>query len=345
MDNQPQNNQEQEVDLVPVFVWISNGFKGLFNGIGKAIKGLGHFLVLFLIFIQKNLIIVGLATVLGIAAGWYLNSQSGNQFTAQVLVKPNFKSTGQLISNVTYYQSLIEQEDFDKLGKELNISTDKAAKISSLDINPEFNDTELLEEYDKLARRSDTMALDNFTFEGFKAAKRDIDYEFQLIDISSTDRTVLEDVLENVIKVKENSIIKAERQALKETADFDLKAMSYQLSELDSLIAAYQTAIKSSDVKGGNGTNLYLGDQKPSEALKNLFDQKRNILYNMSVVRKEKYSYDNTVNIASQFIKKGTIEKKHYRLKGALIGLGFGLLIALFPLVWRFLKNYEKENA
>ncbi|GAK92455.1 hypothetical protein JCM19298_2943 [Nonlabens ulvanivorans] len=47
----------------------------------------------------------------------------------------------------------------------------------------------------------------------------------------------------------------------------------------------------------------------------------------------------------SQYIKKGVIEKKHYRLKGAFIGLGFGLLIALFPLVWRFLKNYEKENA
>ena len=345
MDNQPQNNQEQEVDLVPVFVWISNGFKNLFNGIGNLFKGIGHFLVLFLIFIQKNLIVVALASILGIAAGWYLRSQSKNQFTAQIVVQPNFNSAGQLISNVTYYQSLIDQQDFDKLGKELDIDTEKAAKISSLDIRPEFNDTELLSEYDKLARKSDTMALENFTFEGFKAAKRDADYQYQLIQVASQDRSVLENAINNIINVKENSYIKAGRQALKETADFDLKSLNYQLGEMDSLIAAYQTAIKSSDVKGGNGTNLYLGDQKPSEALKNLFDQKRSILYQMSLVRQDKYSYDKTINVVSKFIKKGTVEKNHYTLKGAFIGLGFGLLLALFPIVWRFLKNYEKENA
>ncbi|GAK88217.1 hypothetical protein JCM19297_2730 [Nonlabens ulvanivorans] len=345
MENQPQNNQEQEVDLVPVFVWISNGFKNIFTGVGNLLKGIGHFLILFLIFIQKNLIIIAITSIAGIALGWYLNLKSSDQFTAQIVVKPNFKSAGQLISNINYYQSLVEQEDFEKLSQELNTSRDKTSKITSLSIRPEFNDTELLEEYDQLARKSDTMALENFTFEGFKAAKRDQDYQFQLIEVSSKDRTVLENLIDDVIRVKENSIIKSEQQALKETADFDLKSMNYQLIELDSLIAAYQTAIKSSDVQGGNGTNLYLGDQKPSEALKNLFDQKRNILYTMSSVRKDKYSYGSTINVVSQYIKKGVIEKKHYRLKGAFIGLGFGLLIALFPLVWRFLKNYEKENA
>ena len=246
---------------------------------------------------------------------------------------------------MTYYQSLVEEQDFDKLAKELNTSPEKAAKISSFEIRPEFNDIELLQEYDELARSSDTMALENFTFEGFKAAKRDMDYQFQLVQVTSQDRGILENVIGNIIEVKENSIIKAERQALKETAGFDLKAMSYQLSELDSLIVAYQTAIKSSDVKGGTGTNLYLGDQKPSEALKNLFNQKRRLLDDTSEIRKDKYSFDKAINVVSQYIKKGSIEKKHYRLKGALIGFGFGLLIALFPLVWRFLKKYEKENA
>ncbi|WP_438961165.1 hypothetical protein [Nonlabens sp.] len=345
MENQPQNNQEQEVDLVPVFVWISNGFKNFFNGIGKLFKGIGHFLVLLLIFIQKNLIIVGLASILGIAGGWYLRSQSKNQFTAQVLVKPNFKSAGQLISNITYYQSLLEQQDFKKLSKELEINPEQASKISGLDIKPEFNDTELLKEYDELARETDTMALENFTFEGFKEAKRVADYQHYLIEVSSQDRAVLESVIDDVIKVEENSIIKAQRLALKETAVFDLKSINYQLTEIDSLIAAYQTAIKSSDVKGGNGTNLYLGDQKPSETLRSLFYHKGALLEEMSDIRKDKYSYDNTINLVSQFIKKGTVEKKHYTLKGAFIGLGFGLLIALFPVLWRFLKNYEKEHA
>lgn len=43
MENQPQNNQEQEVDLVPVFVWISNGFKNIFTGVGNLLKGIVTF--------------------------------------------------------------------------------------------------------------------------------------------------------------------------------------------------------------------------------------------------------------------------------------------------------------
>lgn len=345
MENQPQNNQEQEVDLVPVFVWISNGFKNLFNGIGNIFKSIGHFLILFLIFIKKNLIIVALTSILGIAGGWYLKSQLSNVYSAKILVKPNFKSAAQLISNINHYNSLIEQNDYNNLATALKTTQENAAMLTGMEISAEFNETELLQEYDELARESDTMALDNFTFEGFMRAKRDIDYEFHNIQVTANNRDVLENVIPQVISVNENSMIKAQRMALKETADFDLKTKEYQLVEIDSLIAAYESAIKSSDISSGSGTNIHLGDQRPSEALNQLFNQKRYLLEEMSEIREDKYTYDETVHTVSQFITKGTLEKKHYRLKGALVGFGLGLLIALIPVVFRFLNEYEKNNA
>ena len=345
MENQPQNNQEQEVDLVPVFVWISNGFKNLFNGVGNIFKSIAHFLILFLIFIKKNLIVVAITSILGIAGGWYLKDQVSKVFSAEVLVKPNFKSAAQLISNINYYNSLIDQDDHAKLATALTISKEKAASLTGMSISPEFNETELLQEYDALARESDTMALENFTFEGFMAAKRDIDYEFHSIEISAVDRDLLETVIDKAIQVQENTMIKAQRMALKETAAFNLKTKQNQLVEIDSLIAAYESAIKSSDISSGSGTNIHLGDQKPSEALNQLFSQKRYLLDEMSDIREDKYAYDETVHKVSQFITKGTLEKKHYRLKGALVGFGLGLLIALIPVVFRFLNEYEKNNA
>lgn len=345
MDQPNNQNQEQEVDLVPVFVWISNGFKNLFKGIGNLFKGIGHFLILFLIFIKKNLIIVGITSILGIAAGWYLKNQISDLHSAQVLVKPNFKSAAQLISNINYYNSLIEQEDYSRLAAVLKISEDDARTISGMEITPEFNETELLQEYDALARESDTMALDNFTFEGFMAAKRDIDYEFHNVAISATDRNVLENIISQAINVNENSMIKAQRMALKETAEFDLSTKRNQLIEIDSLIAAYESAIKSSDIGTASSTSIHLGDQQPSDVLKDLFNQKRYLLDEMSEIRKDKYIYGQTIHTVSQFITKGTLEKKHYRLKGALVGLGLGLLIALIPVVFRFLNEYEKNNA
>ncbi len=345
MDQPNNQNQEQEVDLVPVFVWISNGFKNLFNGIGNIFKSIGHFLILFLIFIKKNLIIVGITSILGIAGGWYLKDQISNVYSAKVLVKPNFKSVAQLISNINHYNSLTEQEDYTSLSKALAISQEKAATLQGMEITAEFNETELLQEYDALARESDTMALENFTFEGFMAAKRDIDYEFHSIEITGNDRDVLESVIPQIINVEENTMIKAQRMALRETTTFDLKTKENQLVEIDSLIAAYESAIKTSDISSGSGTNIHLGDQRPSEALNQLFNQKRYLLEEMSEIREDKYTYGETIHTVSQFITKGTLEKKHYRLKGALIGFGLGLLIALIPVVFRFLNEYEKNNA
>lgn len=342
-NNEPQ--QEQEVNLLPVFVWISNGFKNLFKSIGVTLKSIAHFIVLFFIFIKKNWIIVLSTTIIGIAIGWYLKVENKNIYTASAIVKPNFKSTAQLIANVNYYNSLVEQKNTSMLAQELQLNQQQVASIESLNIQPEFNETELLEEYDRLARKSDSVALENFTFKGFMAAKRPVDYEYHSIKVNGTDNTTLEKVIEKVIHIEENSMIKAQKQALKETADFDLKIMQQQLTELDSLIMAYKTAITNTSSSTSVTTQFIIGDQAASESLKDLFDRKQFLLSKIAQTREDKYSFNHTVQMVSQYIKKGFIEKKHYRLKGALIGLGIGLLLALIPVFVRFLNHYEKQHA
>ena len=74
--NDPQNREEQEVDLVPVFVWIGDGIKGFFRAIGNFFKAIGHAFILFLIFLQKNIILIGAFVVLGIVLGYYMESAS-----------------------------------------------------------------------------------------------------------------------------------------------------------------------------------------------------------------------------------------------------------------------------
>lgn len=343
MNNQPDQNQEQEVDLVPVFVWISNGFKNIFKGIGNVFKAMAHFMILFLIFIKNNIILLSIFLVLGAALGMYLSKESKKNFTSQLRVQPNFESAGQLISNVEYYNSLVDQEDFKTLGTELGISSDEASQLKNFNIEADFNDTELLDEYDFMARRADTMALENYTFEGFKAAKRDIDYQFYKIEIQSSDRSVLEKIVPQIIKVSDNPLINARRTASRETTAFNIAKMEYEIQGIDSLISAYQVAIKNSSSDGSNGTNVFVNGASKSEHFKDLFNEKASILFNLEKERENKYAYENTVNIVSYFVKKGTITKKHLTVTYALVFLGLGLLIALLPLVLRFLNNYQKE--
>jgi hypothetical protein len=341
MDNQPNNNQEKEVDLVPVFVWISNGFKNLFKAIEGFFKGIAHFLVLTLIFIKNNVILLGIFFIAGGVLGNYFSRESKKTFTAQLRVQPNFQSAAQLISNLEYYNSLVYQEDFLALADELGITAPEAEQLKSFEIKADFNDTELLKEYDGFARSSDTMALENFTFEGFKAAKRDIDYEYYTVQISGNDKKALGKAATYAVQVEDNPVIKGLRLSSIETNTFNIKSLEYQLTEIDSLVHAFQTAIKSTDSQSQASTNVYMGDQRNTNTFSDLFNQKAATLYRLKEAREDKYSFDNTVNISSYFVKQGTIEKQYLTMKGAFIFLGFGLLFALTPVVLRFLKSYK----
>lgn len=345
MSDQPNNQEEKEVDLVPVFTWIGNGFKNLFKAIGDVFKGIGNFLVLTLLFMKKHLVLLAVLFLIGAGLGYYLDLQNKKSFNAILRVQPNFNSAAQLISNINLYQSLIEQEDFASLANKLEINEEQAQTLGSFEIEASYTDNELLAEYDALARKSDTMALMNFTFEGFKAAKRDIDYEFYKVIIAGTDREVVNKVSEPAVTVQDNSGIKALRQSAKENNAFDLKVLEYQLQETDSLIASYQKAIAGNSTSGASsGTNLYLGDQKPSDALKDLFGQKSTLLYKISEAREDKYKFAKTVNVLSQYVTKGSVEKKHYKIKLAFIFLGCGMLLALIPLLWSYLNRLESQR-
>jgi len=341
--NDDQKREEQEVDLVPIFVWISNGFKNFFNAIGSFFKAIGHALILFLVFLQRNIILIGAFLLAGLALGYYLDTNLKSNFSAQLRVAPNFGSTAQLISNINYYNSLADEKDYQRLSQELKITTAEAEQLKSFDIEPSYNDTELLKEYDKLARASDTMALDNFTFEGFKKAKREIDYEFYEITAKAEKRSVLEKAIPALLEVKENAAIKAASLAMKESIKFNLESSTYQLRELDSLIVAYQQMIRTNQPNGGN-TNLYMGDQKSSDHLMNLFYQKQSLLKKLEELREEKYESENVVNIVSEYVVRGSIKKEHLKLK-LLIGFFIlGTLVAAIPSIWRFLKTYPSTS-
>ncbi len=343
MEQYNQNREEQEVDLVPVFVWISNGFRNFFRAIGAFFKGIGHAIILFFVYLQRNIILIGIFLIAGLALGFYLDSNSKSNYAAQLRVSPNFRSAAQLISNINYYNSLAEEEEYARLSQELGITQEQAADLKSFAIKPSYNDTELLKEYDKLARSADTMALDNFTFNGFKDAKREIDYEFYEITARSKSRANLELIMEKLVAVKENAGIKAARFASLESISFNIQAKRYQLSELDSLIVSYQKMI-SSNQSNGSSTNLYLSDSESTDKLMNLFTQKQSLLYQLELLREDQYASENIVNIESQYIVQGTIKNTYIKYKVLLAFFLLGILVAALPTFWRFLRAYPTTN-
>ncbi|MGB3590284.1 MAG: hypothetical protein WBA16_01230 [Nonlabens sp.] len=343
MSNLPIEQQEQEVDLVPVFQWIGNGFKRFFRGIGSFFKAIATGFVLFLIFIKNNIILIGVVTTIGLALGIYKSYQGRQTYSAVVRVKPNFDSNSQIISQIKNKRSLIREGAYDRLASELGISREEAETLNDFDIEPFYNDTELLREYDQMSRNSDTMALKETSFDDFKDAMRPEDYEVLEVTINADSKVALQASIDKAIVVEETADIKARKLASRETVKFNIKAITYQLTELDSLISSYQEAIRNNVSTGGNSTNLYMTDQDQASVLQDLFVQKSILLRSLENERIKFYSYDDTIVLLSSSIVKGSMSKKSPNWVYPFIFLGFGLLIALIPVLWRALNTYEQN--
>jgi len=344
MDPNQKQQQEQEVDLIPIFKYIGDGIKGFFRAIGKFFGAIFHFFVLFLIFIKNNFILLAVMAIIGAGLGYFLDTKTKEIYSAELRVKPYFNSSSQLIANVELYNSLVGEEDFEKLAKELGITLEQARQLDDFEINPSFTDNELLLEYDQITKKADSMAQMHYSFKSFKNSKREMDYNYYLVDVIGKDREAVVTAAEKAVIVKENSAIKAEKEARIESVNFDIKALNYQLTELDSIINSVQKAIKREKIEdGGVNTNLYLGDRQTSTTLGELFEQKQDIQEQLSLRRLDKKYYENTINIVSQFVKRGKIDESRNKIVLAVIFFGLGLLIALIPVLWKALNNYQKQ--
>jgi hypothetical protein len=89
-----QKNNEEEVDLGSLFIIIGRGFSKFFNFIGNIFKGIFHGIISTLIFLKDNIIKIGVATFIGMVLGIFLEVKKGDTYESELLLEPNFKSTG-----------------------------------------------------------------------------------------------------------------------------------------------------------------------------------------------------------------------------------------------------------
>ena len=99
MSQNTKNSENQEIDLS----LISDKIKGFFDGIAFSIfKGI--------LFLKRNLIILGVLFVTGVGIGIFLDT-TNNSYDSEIIVKPNFGSTDYLYSKIDLLESKIKERD------------------------------------------------------------------------------------------------------------------------------------------------------------------------------------------------------------------------------------------
>ena len=113
----PQNNEDQEIDLVVISKKISNFFNGINTSIFRAIQ-----------FFIRNWIIVLILILAGFGFGWFLD-KTQKSYKHEIIVAPNFGSTDYVYSKINLINSKIKEGDTLFLKNTVGILQPKNLKI------------------------------------------------------------------------------------------------------------------------------------------------------------------------------------------------------------------------
>jgi uncharacterized membrane protein len=98
-NNQPNNPEDQEIDLSQIF-----------QKIGKLFDWINTFLFKCIQFFVKNAILILILLVIGVGLGFYLD-ETKKTYDHQIIVTPNFESTDYLYSKIGLIESKIKERD------------------------------------------------------------------------------------------------------------------------------------------------------------------------------------------------------------------------------------------
>lgn len=345
-NQQNKNNEEEEVDLGSLFIIIEKGFSNLFTFIGNIFKGIFHFLISILIFFKENFIKITIATVIGFIIGVFLEVRKPVKYGAELLVKPNFKSTRQLYNNIHYFNELVAQQKTETLQKVFNLDIEEAASLKKFEIEPLKIEKDIVSAYDELILEVDTLAISNYEFLEFKSTFTDFDYKVHKIIVEAEKNNVFDSLTEVIISsIKENNYFNRLKNLT--NADVNRKDSLYKqdLIQLDSLRKVYMKVLLEDSKKQTSGTNIDLGNEISTNKELELYNISRRLNSDLEEITSQKSENYEVINVISNFQSLGykiTGITKNYAF---LLAFLFGGSLVIFLLLRKlnvYLENYKK---
>ncbi len=349
MADQPVNqNNSDEIDLGQLFQMIGRGFQRFFNFIGSIFKGIFHLIMLFLLFVQKNIIVIAAAVIIGGVGGFILDKVSPEKYISRMVVEPNFNSVQQLYNNIAFYNDLAKAQDSVALATALDITEHEAATVKEIFTDSYSDENQKIKLFDQFIKELDTTTIKAIDYENYLENFNSLDARFHQISVISTDNRVAKKAQPAIINsISVNEYFKLQKKINDENLDLQEEIYKKQLIEIDSLQSLYRTVMVKEADKPMQGTNINLAEGGESQGRELALIQEKDILKEKLVELNEQRANKSTiVNVISDFPTRGVEQKGiwnsyKFKLPLVLLILVFGVL-ALLELN-KYLKTYNKE--
>jgi hypothetical protein len=349
MAEQSNKNASEEMDLGQLFQLIGKGFQKIFDFIGSIFRGVFHLIILFLLFIQKNLIALATAVVIGVILGFLADMYKTPKYISRMVVEPNFNSVQQLYNNIDFYNDLAKAKDSLTLSNALEISVSDAATLKKVFVDSYSDENQKVQLFDEFVRELDTTTVKALDFESYLKNFNSMDARFHQISLIATDDEVAKKVQSAIVKsISANEYFQLQKKINDENLDLQEKIYNQQLIEIDSLQQLYKRVLVKEADKPMQGTSINLAENGQSQNKELALVQEREILKNRLVLlNKERANKSSILNIISDFPARGVKVKgvfNNYVIIAPLFLIGLVSLFLILLSINRFLKNYNKTK-
>ena len=241
--NTPQPSEE--VDLGQLFKMIGNAFQRLFQFIGSIFNTLFLAFVWFVFFIRKRAVVLLIAAVAGLVLGLIMNKTSPPTYKSSITVKQNYATGENLYGSVDYYNSLLNDGDYEVLGRILGLKKNISEDIIGIEIEPIITDNDRVVMFDKYISGLDSLAASKVEYEVFVENIEDYKHQMQQISIKSKTRANFKNVFDNVIGDINTNIFFINEQA-KDLTELNQQkaALEQSLAQSDSLQRTYKRVLE-----------------------------------------------------------------------------------------------------
>jgi hypothetical protein len=346
--NTPPQNSE-EVDLGQLFNAIGNAFAKVFNFIGSIFKAIFSVFIYSIKAVIDHIKVISTVIVVFAILGYGLEKITPKTYSSQTLVKPYFDSKYQLVSNIDYFNSLIEDESYNKLIEIFEIPEEEAKEIISFEIEagPE-SENQKLKEYNNFLKTIDSTMAQDISYDEF-LENRDIyassSYKITVNsfkkDIFKSLETGLNSSFNNTYSEKKmkkrDSIIYIEKQNILSS-----------LASVDSLQKVYievlkeESKSKSNTISLGEGFSLEPEKSKTKEY--ELLNKEIELKKELQALNKLSIEEDVLYDTIAEFQEIGYVSKsllKKYSM--VLPALAFLILCLIFLTnkIVKYVKSYE----
>lgn len=317
MSSNSQFNDNQEIDLSQISKKIGGFFEDIATSFFRGI-----------LFIKRNIVVIGILFVLGIVLGFYLD-KSSKSYDNQIIVKPNFQTNDYLYDKINLINSKVLEGDTLFLKNVVGIKNPK--KFGKIEIKPIIDIFKFIENKPENFELIKLMAEDGDIKKVMIDKVTSKNYQFHEITYSTSEVTSNEKTADPILKYLNNSNYYGQIQ--KESVNnYMIKMVKNDsiLNQIDRVLNSF------SSKKSANDKLIYYNE---NTQLNDIIKTKTEVINEQGYIRLELLNLDKIIKQCSSTLNIKNTESVNGKLK-----LLFPFLFIMLFILAGFLKSFYKRQ-